>query len=230
MTCNFLQRDVTVPIKNDDIPLVFLPGWGFDARIVGLYSLFPGQNLIAPDGFVTPACACKDLLSFIDQQGIGKVKITGWSMGANIGLDFTCRHAERVHSLDLFSMRRSWPGKDINAIRQGLSESVQGFMADFYRKCFLGYRREYNIFKEQLQDNYLSELDIDTLLAGLKYLQDFVPPGKAPQEVEMQLIHGAKDIIAPVKERVEFTGVETLIESNGGHAVFVDYYTRDKDK
>lgn len=230
MTCNFLQRDATAPIKNDDIPLVFLPGWGFDARIVGLYSLFTDHNVIAPDGFVTPGCAGKDLLSFIDQQGIGKVKIIGWSMGANIGLDFTCRHAERVHSLDLFSMRRSWPGKDINAIRQGLSESVQGFMADFYRKCFLGYRREYNIFKEQLQDNYLGQLDIDTLLMGLKYLQDFVLPDEAPQGVKVQLIHGAKDIIAPVKERVEFTGAEALIEPSGGHAVFFDYCARHKDK
>jgi pimeloyl-ACP methyl ester carboxylesterase len=77
-----------------------------------------------------------------------------------------------------------------------------------------------------LQNGYLAKLDIDTLLDGLDYLQKFVLPEKLPAGVKIRFIHGAKDIISPVKERAEFAGADAHVEPNGGHAVFIDYFAR----
>lgn len=157
----------------------------------------------------------------MDDSDIEKVNIVGWSMGANIGLDFACRNKERVASLELLSMRRQWPKDDVDAIRQGVKNDLSGFMRGFYRKCFLGYRKEYNDFTDNLQDQYLRELDIDTLLAGLDYLEQFTLPA-IPSGVEIHLIHGAKDIVAPVKERVVLSEAKETLFSNAGHGVLFD--------
>ena len=142
----------------------------------------------------------------MEQNKIEKVKIVGWSMGANIGLEFACRKSERVESLTLLSMRQSWPEKDIAAIRSGMEENHRNFMADFYRKCFLGYRKEYAEFVRNLQEKYFAELDEKILFAGLDYLGSSVLPSQAPSGVKVKLVHGARDIIAPVSERAQLAG------------------------
>ena len=209
-------------VNSSGIPIVFLPGWGFDERMVGLYSLFEGRQLIVPRGFVRPVDVCRDLLSFLDEYSLGKVEIAGWSMGANIALDFACRNEERVASIELFSMRRKWPQGDVDDIRQGLREDLPGFMAGFYRKCFLGSKKEYRMFVEHLQDVYLREIDVETLYSGLDYLEQFVLP-EVLEGVEAHCIHGARDVIAPVMERPQFAGVEETLFANGGHAVLFEY-------
>jgi hypothetical protein len=95
-------------------------------------------------------------------------------------------------------------------------------MRGFYRKCFLGYRKEYNEFSSHLQDEYLNELHVDTLLSGLDYLEQFTLP-VIPSSVEVHLIHGAKDIVAPVEERAVFTGIKETLFPSGGHGVLFDY-------
>jgi pimeloyl-ACP methyl ester carboxylesterase len=208
-----------------EIPLVFIPGWGFDARLVSLYDFFHGEQLIVPRGFVRPADACSNLLSFMDERTIEKVNIVGWSMGANLGLDFACRNEERVASLDLLSMRGKWPKSDVDSIRYGINNDLSDFMKSFYRKCFLGYRKEYNAFSSRLQDEYLDELHIDTLLAGLDYLEQYTLP-VIPSGVEIRLIHGAKDIIAPVEERVVAPGRKETLFPSAGHGVLFNYLKR----
>jgi len=222
MSFFFLDESSGKSLNKSQIPLVFIPGWGFDARIVSLYNFFHGEQLIVPRGFVRPADACSNLLSFMDENTIEKVNIVGWSMGANLGLDFACRNEDRVASLDLLSMRKKWPKGDVDSIRHGINNDLSGFMRDFYRKCFLGYRKEYNEFSSHLQDEYLNELHIDTLLAGLNYLEHFTLPA-IPRGVEIRLIHGAKDIVAPVEERAEFSGIQEALFPNAGHGVLFDY-------
>lgn len=222
MSFVFLDECSDKSLNKAEIPLVFIPGWGFDARIVRVYDFFHGEQRIVPRGFVRPADVCSSLLSFMDEHTIGKVNIVGWSMGANLGLDFACRNEERVASLDLLSMRRKWPKGDVDSIRHGISNDLCGFMRDFYRKCFLGYRKEYNKFSSDLQDEYLNELHIDTLLAGLDYLEQFTLP-VIPSGVEVRLIHGAKDIVAPVEERAVFTGIKETLFPNAGHGVLFNY-------
>jgi pimeloyl-ACP methyl ester carboxylesterase len=221
MSFCFFEKFTDKSLNKAEIPLVFIPGWGFDARIVSLYDLFHGEQLIVPRGFVRPADACNNLLSFLDESGIEKVNIVGWSMGANIGFDFACRNAGRVASLDLLSMRRQWPKVDVDSIRQGIINDLSGFMSGFYRKCFLGYRQEYSEFSSHLQDEYLHELHIDTLLSGLDYLEQFTLPA-IPSGVEIHLIHGAKDIIAPVEERAVLPGIKETLLPNAGHGVLFD--------
>ena len=225
MSFCFFRKSTGRSANTAEVPLVFIPGWGFDARIVRVYDLFPGRELLVPKGFVHPASACRDLLSFIDENCIKHVHIVGWSMGANIGLEFTSENSNRVSSLGLLSMRREWPQKDVDDIRQGILDDLPGFMKDFYRKCFLGYRKQYREFGSRLQEGYLNDLDIGTLLDGLGYLEKFILPSM-PANVEIHAVHGGKDIIAPAGERYTAPGVKETLVPKAGHGILFDYVAK----
>ena len=221
----FLYTVNKVDQEHPGRPTVFLPGWGFDERLADLFGFFADNNLIVPMGFVEPEKAVRGLASFLNQHSIEKVNVAGWSMGANIALDFTSRNEERVASLTLVSMRKQWPSVDVDSIRKGMQDDFSGFMSGFYRKCFLGYKKEYNDFANQLQNSYLKEADMTTLLAGLDYLEGFIFPD-VPFGVDIHIVHGAKDVVAPVHERPQCAGVQETVFPNGGHAVLFDYLKR----
>lgn len=205
------------------IPTLFLPGWGFDARLISLYNLFPGQSLIVPESSPDPAGLAEALLRQLESTGTGKIHIVGWSLGAQLGLDFSLAHPNRVASLALVAMRSRWPTADIAAIREGLAEDAAGFMKGFYRKCFLGYRRPYLRFVDELEKSYLTGIDEAALAAGLDYLEGFRPPDKAPG-VPVRIIHGRKDVVAPLAERIALKGADELILPHGGHMVLLDTF------
>lgn len=213
----------SIPATSGGIPTLFLPGWGFDSRLISLYNLFPGQSLIILDSSADPAGAAEALLHQLERTGTGKIHIVGWSLGAQLGLDFSLAHPHRVASLSLVAMRSRWPVADITAIREGLAEDAAGFMRGFYRKCFLGYRRPYSLFVDKLESVYLAGLDETTLASGLDYLEEFSLPDKAP-EVPVRIIHGRKDVVAPLAERVALRGAEELILPHAGHMVLLDVF------
>ena len=167
--------------QTGEFPVLFLPGWGFDSRIITLYDLKPLRDIILPDSFLDPATLQADLLSWLDQQRCGPVCIYGWSMGAQLGLDFSLAYPERVKELTLFAMRTRWPKEEIKAIRDGICADTQEYMRGFYRKCFLGYKKAYQKFVSELQDDYLANLDRDLLLTGLAYLENFTLPDRTPE-------------------------------------------------
>jgi pimeloyl-ACP methyl ester carboxylesterase len=61
------------------------------------------------------------------------------------------------------------------------------------------------------------------LLGGLDYLEQFTLPAILPSGVEIHLIHGAKDIIAPVEERAVLPGIKETLLPNAGHGVLFEY-------
>lgn len=213
----------TVPATSGGIPTLFLPGWGFDSGLIPLYNLFPGQSLIVPESFPDPAGVTEALLLQLERTGTAKIHLVGWSMGAQLGLDFSLAHPHRVASLSLVAMRSRWPTADIAAIREGLAADAAGFMRGFYRKCFLGYRRPYLRFVDKLESAYLAGIDEATLAAGLDYLEGFSPPDKPP-DVPVRIIHGRKDVVAPPAERVALKGADELILPHSGHMVLLDTF------
>jgi pimeloyl-ACP methyl ester carboxylesterase len=211
------------------IPLLFLPGWGFDARLVKLYRLFAGRCLILPESFVDPACFAVELQSFLQSENIAKIAIVGWSMGAQIGLDFCLTHAHLVAQLDLVAMRGRWPPPEITAIRTAIAADLPGYMRGFYRKCFLGYKKPFHDFVLALQDDYLRKLDREILVAGLDYLQNFTPPARVPGAVAVRMIHGRQDVVAPVGEMVRLAGAACEVFPRAGHMVLLDLQKKQQD-
>lgn len=205
-----------------EVPLLFLPGWGFDYQIIPLYGLFAGERLLLADSFFSPATFQKDLLHFLDRHSCEKIRIAGWSMGAQLALEFSMLHPGYVDSLQLIAMRQKWPESEIAVIRQGIEGDMLLYMKSFYRKCFLGYKKAYKEFVCSLQDDYLMKLNRNVLLQGLDYLQNYnVPDGFVPS-VPVHVLHGRKDIVAPVKERIRIPESEEKVLDHSGHMVLLD--------
>ncbi|MBU0730122.1 MAG: alpha/beta fold hydrolase [Proteobacteria bacterium] len=207
----------TGPENFSGLPVFFIPGWGFTFESVGL----AGQenSFYHPEIFVDPTSFVSDLQEFLDSEKIDRIILAGWSMGANLALDFAKVYPERVSKLILLSLRKSWPLQEVEDIKAGLAEDYQVFLRSFYRKCFLGHKDAYRKFQTIHQEKLLAKIDPELLAMGMDYLhKDEVIP---VQGVETILLHGKKDIIAPVEQMPGFPGCRTEIVEHCGHPVFL---------
>ena len=174
-------------------PTLFLPGWGFDGRILQL--LAPTPKWLYPLTPLDPATIDQDLLHLLDSRQMEKVRLIGWSMGAMLGLDFAARHSNRIASLVLVALRPHWPHREIKDIRHEFNRKPEIFLRGFYRKCFLGDKQAYRNFASTLEPLYLTALgpNREMLLRGLEYLENFEIPRSLP-EVPVRLVHGRQDL------------------------------------
>ena len=204
---------------NAGVPTVFLPGWGFDGRIVHLFR--PAPNWIYPENTLDPETITQDLLHLLISKNIKKVRLVGWSMGAMLGLEFAARHSNLIESLLLVSLRTHWPAPEIKEIRAEFSQNPEAFLKNFYRKCFLGDKQAYNNFRATLEPLYLAAIQTNSerLQRGLDFLGTFKIPTPAPN-IPTRLVHGKQDRVAPVKEMATIPGAAVEIINNAGHFVF----------
>jgi malonyl-CoA O-methyltransferase len=210
----------TLPADNSE-PVVFLPGWGFSGRIVELIPCLAHHTLIYPRFFLDPDSFILELTSFLAHHNIDRVTMAGWSMGANLALDFAGENPRIITKLHLLAMRSSWPINEITAIRQELHEAPDKFLENFYRKCFLGSRKEYKLFVGKIQDKMIAETDLAVLDAGLDYLAAYNLPEKHIPDLNITISHGEKDIIAPVSKRPCLKNQQTRIIPHSGHMFFL---------
>ena len=201
-------------------PSLFLPGWGFDGRIIRLYQAAP--NWLYPETLLDPATIADDLLQFAAAKKITKFRLIGWSMGAMLGLEFAAGHVDLLESLVLISLRARWPGPEIKEIRAEFSRDPEAFLRGFYRKCFLGDRDMYRKFCATLEPLYLAALETkrDVLLRGLEYLATFKIPEPVP-DIPTRLVHGRQDIVAPIDEMAAIPSADLEIIDTAGHSVFL---------
>lgn len=201
-------------------PTVFLPGWGFDGRILRL--LKPSPDWIYPETFLEPDTIEQDILHLVAECNIKRIRIVGWSMGAMLGLDFAAKYPEKVGSLILVSLRSHWPEHEIKKLQVEFAENPEDFLKGFYRKCFLGDKEYYRIFCKTLEPLYLNaaDMNIERLQRGLKFLEKYAFPSPVPG-IPVRLIHGKQDIIAPVAEMPILKGSKVELIENSGHAAFL---------
>jgi malonyl-CoA O-methyltransferase len=201
-------------------PTLFLPGWGFDGRIVRLIK--PAPHWIYPEATLDPETFEQDLLRFLISTNIGKVRIVGWSMGAMLGLKFAANYRELIESLVLVSLRPHWPAHEIKEFRTEFSRDPDAFLKGFYRKCFLGDKQAYRNFCATLEPLYLAAIktDKERLQRGLDFLSTFTIPSPMP-DIPTRLVHGKQDIIAPVKEMATLPDADVEIIDTAGHGVFL---------
>ena len=202
------------------LPTLFLPGWGFDGRVLRL--LKPASHWIYPETPLDPVSFEEDLLHFLNSKNIRKVRLVGWSMGAMLGLKFAAKHSDLVDSLVLVSLRSHWPGHEINEIRAEFSRDPEAFLRGFYRKCFLGDKQAYRNFCATLEPLYLAAIkqNIERLQRGLDFLRTYNFPSPMPT-IRTRILHGRQDIIAPVKEMPILPGSDVEVIDNAGHVVFL---------
>jgi malonyl-CoA O-methyltransferase len=199
-------------------PVVFLPGWGFDGRITELFEQH-ARPWIYPATMLDPTSLTNDLFAFLNEKGIDRIELKGWSMGGYLALDFARQYPDRVAAQELIGMRGHWPTAEIDAIIAELQADPAAFLHTFYRKCFLGHKSAYRIFVKNLQNDYLGQLDMKLLLKGLAYLND-IHINHVPG-IPTRLVHGSNDIIAPLAERANIPEADVEIVEQGGHMPFL---------
>ena len=201
-------------------PTIFLPGWGFDGRILCL--LKPAPHWLYPADLLDPESFTQDLLRFLVSKNIRKVRLVGWSMGAMLGLEFGAKHRDLIDSLVLVSLRAQWPALEIKELQTEFSRAPEAFLKDFYRKCFLGDKPAYKKFCATLEPPYLAAIKRNSsrLQRGLDFLGTFKIPSPMPH-IPTRLIHGKQDIIAPIKEMAPLPGAIVEVIDTAGHGVFL---------
>ena len=219
MKHNFIQAERNPPPTTVSTrPVLFLPGWGFDGRITELIGQ-TARTWISPTTMLDPTSLVSDLASFLDTTGMKQIELIGWSMGANLALDFARTHPGRVAALELVALRRHWPADEITAIAADLRTDPARFLTTFYRKCFLGHKTAYRHFVKSLQHDSIQRADIKLLEKGLAYLRTArVVPA---QGIPTRLVHGGNDIIVPPEQRAELPGATVDLIEHGGHLPFL---------
>lgn len=208
------------------VPLVFLPGWGFDARVLTLASTWPSRALVGnaahPDRFAG------QLAAQLDAAKLDRVDLCGWSLGARLALDFYRAEPDRVRRILLVSLRPAFSADDIAHEHAALERSPRDCLAAFYRRAFVGQKADAERFA-RLQEEYLAELDAERvaeLHSGLDYLAARTITAAELAASAAQLFHGGRDLIAPIAELQtclqEFPAAKSLhIEPRVGHAAIV---------
>lgn len=200
------------------VPLVLLPGWGFTGVPLADYSVFAGETMIVPAGFISSDSA-ESLAVFLVDQQIDAVRILGWSMGGNIGIDFLGQYPERVLSLTLVAVRQSWDAAEVELTRKDLRDGTGVGMDKFYRKCFLGAREEYQQFIRNGLGFIADPGNLDRLESGLDYLAGHRMPESLSLPVHS--IQGTKDIVCPATEMVHFSSdTQVSMLAGAGHFPF----------
>lgn len=227
MPFRLFQRNNKTSQEETAAAVVFLPGWGFDGRVLEVAE----QPLpwYAPEFPAEPAVLLDGIMTLMDRENLCRINLVGWSMGANLALDFARRHPDKIAGLSLLAMRKAWPENEIEAIRRDLAVNLERFMSGFYRKSFLGYKKNYDRFLAGLQERYLREMDQVILSKGLDYLQassamvqeSIDSEEGGIQGVETYLVHGRRDVIAPVAEMPHLPGVSEQVLEHGGHMFFL---------
>jgi len=109
---------------------------------------------------------------------------------------------------------------EIAAIRRDLSRDPGAFLVSFFRKCFAGDKSAYRRFVDLLEGEYLGAMDLGCLNRGLDYLAASLPQAPAG-DAALRVVHGRRDLIAPVGEMAEIAGAVVEIHDYAGHAVFL---------
>ncbi len=204
-----------------DKPMVFLPGWGFDGRIIALAR--PTLPCYYPTAPLDPETVTADLLTLLDKKKIDRVELVGWSMGALLALDFAGRYPDRIAALFLISLRRKWPVREIRRLSREFAAAPTEFMTVFYRKCFIGHSEAYKKFTATLQPDYLrtmSRSSSNLPARGLAYMA--AAACRPAVGVKTHLIHGRRDIIAPLDRMPELPGADCEIIDHAGHLPFLE--------
>ncbi len=199
--------------------LVFLPGWGFDGQ-VARYGVWPADvDLLVPSHFCHAGLGA-ELKEYLATRQIARVALVGWSMGANLAWQFATTYPELVSSLTLLAGRCHWPAAEIADIKADLASGVPKSMQGFYRKCFLGHKGLYRQFVAELEAGYLARQSGPDLVAALDFLASSSLSGQAPAGVAVQVMHGRKDVVAPVGERPHIAGAYEQLVDGAGHLLF----------
>jgi pimeloyl-ACP methyl ester carboxylesterase len=203
--------------------LVVISGWAFDERIFERldlpynYYLYRGRH----DNFE------KTMDGLLRAEGLEKVSLLGWSKGAFIAANYACKRQEKIERLIMVGARKHYNIVSLETIKEYLRKNRTAFLYKLYKDCFSKEQKEeYLWFKQNLQGQYLEQMDGEQLIEGLQELAGVQFDFEGLRAMKnLQIVHGTDDAIAPMSEIVEFAkelpGAELITLDNCGHMPFL---------
>jgi pimeloyl-ACP methyl ester carboxylesterase len=207
---------------NSQVYSLCLPGWGFDYRIMRwsdtsvnrIFVRAPFEPELAPE-----------IAGFLKNSGIEKISILGWSLGGFAALDFAKSYPELVDDLVLIGIRRKYGLDEIELAKKQLNDAPVKFLEGFYRRCFLpAQRRDWTRFKALLMDDYIKNMDINSLSQGLDYLANARINDQDLSLRSSLIIQGEQDLVAPAHDAAELalaSGAPFHLLKDASHAAFL---------
>ncbi|MBI5123791.1 MAG: alpha/beta hydrolase, partial [Candidatus Omnitrophica bacterium] len=148
--------------------ILLIPGWASDYRIFSRLDL--PLNYLVPTRF-SPFNFEEGLLQSLEKNGLKKISILGWSMGAFLATDLLSHNRDRIDELILVGARKKYEKHGIDKIKMVLEKNKDAFLYKFYNECFSrDEKKAINWFKKTLLRDYLNGFTLDSLLEGLEYL------------------------------------------------------------
>lgn len=196
--------------------LLLLPGWAADCRIFSPVDL--EFNYLMPLD-LSPHSFEEDLLAAMEENGLKKISILGWSLGGFLAHQFSARHTDVVDEAVLVGVRKKYELAAIENIKSILRKNKRAYLYKFYKDCFSPDEREtYRWFGGSLMKDYLDTMGLDRLIDGLDYLSECRIDPKSPEGVKVRLVHGSADRIAPIGEA---PAIELITMEGAGHMPFL---------
>lgn len=214
-----------------DKTLTLVPGWASDWRVFGALDL--DYNYLLPVE-LSPLNFERDLSEALNKEGIDKFSLFGWSMGGFLASDFASKNPDKIEELILVSVRKKYPGELLEDIKAKLKQNKRAFLYKLYFNCFSREDEEgQEWFKEHLLMDYINELRLDDLLAGLDYLRgaQIIPPSLSGVG-KIRIFHGDDDKIASPDEarrlKDELPQAEFILLAQIGHTPFINKIFKEK--
>lgn len=206
-----------------DSTTLLIPGWASDWRIFNTLNL--GSNYLVPTAF-SPFDFDKGLLDILEQNGLERIDVMGWSMGGFIAYGLLSKYRDIISEAILISVRRRYEKENIENIKTYLKKNTQAFLYKFYKDCFSpNEKEEFTWFKDNLLKEYLGLKGSDALFEGLDYLSNAEVGAMNTGNTKLKLIHGEEDRIVPIKDalglRDSMPEAEFIAVKGSGHVPFL---------
>ncbi len=203
--------------------ILLIPGWATDCRIFDSLNL--KFNYLLPLDFF-PLTFENSVLNTLEEKGIEKISLLGWSLGGFLAAEFASKHPKLVEELVLVSIRKKYKKEDIEEIGELLKKSKKGYLYKFYGQCF-SKKTSLSWFKKNLLKSYCERFDLEYLLKTLDYLEkSWINTQELSGIGRIKIIHGENDKIAPVDEAREvkeaIAGAELITIKDCGHIPFLE--------
>lgn len=210
--------------RNEKQYLVLIAGWAFDCRIFNSLDLPYNYCFFEGDSIASFEDQMKKLLQ---EKGIEKISIFGFSQGAFAASLFAAANPDKVSELILVGLRKKYDEKDLQNIKNHLAKNPSAFLYRFYKDCFSQDEKEtYLLFKRTLLKDYLARLSAAQLAEALNWLsRQQITPKSLEKIKKIKIVHGTEDAIAPFSEAEDIARslpqAHFIVFENTGHLPFL---------
>lgn len=261
---SFDRTDIAYHVRGDGPPILLANGLGgsFRAWTHQVRHFEPHYRLISWDqrglyaskapedrGALDVPAHARDALAVLDAEGISKVAVWGWSMGAQVALELWRRAPERISAIVLINGvagspwstlgNLPWMGHFVPKMLGTLRRSPQAVSACTKRAAawrgtplwatrlgLAGVSLDHELFAELAKS--FGELDMATFVHTLEQLGEHDAHDVLPSiQVPLLMVAGGRDRMTPrgAAERIvrEVPNAELLVVPRGTHYVALEY-------